>query len=255
MKISKEKEKEIIEFIERYQPKVPWDYNDTLSDKQVVEILENGIGCFGDELYEHNIEYIFDLEKGLIESVQEEFELEEDIYDIHEHFLEYIHVDLNVDKLLDRDITCLAVVYSNYDCATSWQTIEESEEYLGAVWQRVKHGCKKEDYLNEFRNSYTASLLCFAFKTDIETFIELEENFKKEIFIPKGTQYSFFSSFNGSGGMFEAETYQDMVLPKFEPEQTEYDCVELLADIQQSYGIKDVYGGDSFINNQDITVK
>jgi len=86
------------------------------------------------------------------------------------------------------------------------------------------------------------------------TLRDLKYNFKNSITIPKGAQFGFFSSFQGAGSVFEKTTYRNMTLPKVEPNETEYDCINLIADVEQSYNLIDVYGSDRFINEQDITV-
>lgn len=260
MNIPDRKFSEIVRYIERNQPEIYWDYRDRLCREDIAKIIESReeADIFIDNFFELNLGYIFDLERTLCENINEEFfDDKEEPEDIREAFLDYIYIDLNERKLIENsgDIVCYAVVYSNYDCATSYQEIEYEDEYLGAVWQRVKDGCRKKDYLEEFYNSYTASLLHFAFRTSILDFIELKEDFKTEIIIPKGTQYSFFSSFNGSGGMFEARTVKDLVLPKVEPNMSEYDSVGLKTDVEYHYSMLSVYGQDDFIDYQNIQVR
>lgn len=257
MSTIQEQEKEIIKYLEKNPVKLEYGYRDMLSKEQILTILNktDGIVEIESEIYENNIEYIYSIEKQLIEEVKDVFDLEEDLFDIIDFFYPYICTDINIKALLNNstNIDCLAIVYSNYDCATSYQEIADKESYLGAIWERVKHGCSQADYLNEHANDYTSSVLCFAFQTDILDFAELKRGFKTSITIPKGTQYGFFSSFHGSGSLFAARTIQDMTLPKTEPEQSRYDCIELIADIEQSYSIEDVYGRMDF-DYQNIKV-
>jgi hypothetical protein len=256
--MTKKQEQEIIDFIEKNRPEVYWDYRDRLSKEQVLKILEKGETWeVLDDLYEINLDYIFDMEDALCNDIQEQFDIEDDeSYEIRDYFLDHIQVDMNFDGLINNtpDLLCFVKVYSNYDCATSYSDIDDKLDYLGSIWRRVKSACKKDDFLNEFANSYTASLFCFAFKTDLKTLLDLRNNFKESITIPKGTQFGFFSSFNGSGSMFEAMTVRDITMPKVEPDMTEYDGVGIVADLEQSYSFYDVYGQDDFIDDQNITV-
>jgi len=258
--IPKELDKKIKEFIEKNPIEMYWDYRDKLSDQQLLQVLGGEREEFEDELFEMNMDYIAGLEDELKEQIYEEFEDEFEEVDKDE-VLEAIDtqyreqgffiLNMNFHKLYKNtgNITVLVKLFSNYDCATSMDDINDEESYLGDIYQRVKSAVDKRDLENEHANSYTASIFCFAFKTDILEFLKLKENFTKEIFIPKGTQYSLFSDFNGSGGLFEARTIADITLPKVEPDRTEYDCVELVPDVFNHYGIKAVYGDDSFIDD------
>ena len=259
MKLSKEKEKEIIKFIGDNSLKIYWDYNDYLSKNQIKKILSSEGGLFDleEELWEYNIDYMCDIEYELCKNIIDEFDLNEDEEDVREYFLDYLGVDLNIKELIAKtgNITGLVVVHSNYDCCNSFDNTKEPYSYLSEVFKRVKTGVRRKDYEFEFYNgAYGGSLFCFVFKTDIMTFRDLKYNFKNSITIPKGTQFGFFSSFQGAGSVFEKTTYRNMTLLKVEPNETEYDCINLIADVEQSYNLIDVYGSDRFINEQDITV-
>lgn len=270
--IPEDLDKKIKEFIEKNPIEMEWDYKDKLSEKQLLQILGDGREEFEEELFEYNLEHIFELEKGFTKKIFEEFET--DLYlerekQLGDNYLQYLARDLikmieeeyhhlyvinmNYHKLYNStgSITVLVKLFSNYDCATSMDDIDDEECYLGDIYQRVKSAVNKEDLENEHANSYTASIFCFAFKTDILEFLKLKENYTKKIFIPKGTQYSLFSDFNGSGGLFEARTIKDLILPMYKPIGTENDCVRLVPDVFNHYGIKEVYGDDSFIDDDN----
>lgn len=254
-KLTKEVEKEIQEFIENNQPKVHWDYQ-SVSQSTIKEILVKGINEYIDDLYENNLEYMWDIERYLIDEIQKQWD-DYDPDEIEEFSREFICVDLDIDGLINQlpDITCLAYVYSNYDCCNSFDEFIDGE-YLKEVWKRVKAGVKKDDYMHEFYNgAYGGCLFCFAFKTDIKTVLELKDKMKtgKEIFIPKGTQFGFFSSFQGAGTVFEKTTYQDIILPLVG--ETEYDSIDIMPDLMQSYSMADVYGDSSFIDENDVEIR
>ena len=44
-------------------------------------------------------------------------------------------------------------------------------------------------------------------------------------------------------------------LPKVEFNMTEYDCVDIIADVEQSYSMNDVYGDTSWVLNQNVEVE
>jgi len=227
--------------------------------EQIKKILEREDGIYELEynLCELNLDYIGDLEHELLHQVYEEFDLNSDYDDFFDKYVGYVCVDLNIKQLLRNtpDLTVLIKVYSNYDCCNSFDDPKEPETYLTEVFKRVKAGIKREDYEWEFYNgAYGGSLFCFVFKTDIESLIELKRNFKNSITIPKGTEFGFFSSFQGAGSVFEKRTYRNITLPKTEPSMTEHDCIDIIADIEQSHSIDDVYGDSSWISEQNITV-
>ena len=74
----------------------------------------------------------------------------------------------------------------------------------------------------------------------------------KTIKIYKGTQFGFFSSFQGAGSVFDKKTFQDMEMPIYG--DTEYDHVGIVADLSQSYSMVDVYGTSSFIDGGNIDI-
>ena len=254
-KFTKKAKAEIQKFIKNNQPRMDWNSSDFDKDS-IIALLQNGFEKSMDELYEYNLDYIFELESYLIKEIQEQWD-EYDEDEIEEFSRDFISVDMDYDNILSNfpDITCVAYVYSNYDCCNSFDKLEP-ESYLGEVYKRVKVGVRKSDYMHEFYNgAYGGALFCFVFNTDIETALELIEKEKtgKTITIPKGTQFGFFSSFQGAGTPFEKTTYRNMTLPLVG--DTEYDSINIIPDICQSYNMTDLYGDTSFVQNANITIK
>jgi len=253
-KLTKKAKSEIKVLIENNQPQIEWDQN-TIDREGVADIIEKGLDEYLSDLWESNIDYIFELEDYLTGEVKNQWE-GYDEEEIEEFCREHICVDMNVKNLMSQipDITCLAYIYSNYDCCNSFDKFEP-DGYLWDAYQRTKKGVKKSDFMHEFYNgAYGGSLFCFAFQTDIETFLELKEKEKtgKTITIPRGTQYGFFSSFQRAGSVFKKVTYRDMELPLHG--ETEYDNVALEADVSQHYSLRDVYGSDDFIEGGNIGI-
>jgi hypothetical protein len=155
---------------------------------------------------------------------------------------------VDIEFLINRvkDLFVLIKVYSNYDCTNSYDTMQDSD-YLKQVYKRVKKGVNKDDFMWEHMNgAYGGSLFCFLFRTDLSTLISLKDDFRKgkKVFIPKGTQFGFFSDYQGSGSPFEKETYQDMWLKIKENTKgynSKYDNIDMIADIEQHYSMEDVY--------------
>jgi hypothetical protein len=256
-------------YIDDNPVKLDFDYRDELDKDQIIKVLENeeGLTELEDEIYENSLDWISENERYFIENeLYEEFEEElnkyfenknEAIEYLTENF--YPTVSLNMDDLLNNtgNLTCLIPVYSNYDCTNSFDTMETSD-YLKQVYKRVKTGIKKSDFMNEHINgAYGGSLFCFAFQTDLQNLIKLKAEFKKakQILIPAGMQYGFFSSFQGSSSPFEKVTYREMKLNVKETGKefnSKYDCIGLIADIEQHYSMADVFGDSNFIDEQTI---
>lgn len=254
-KLTKKVKKEIQEYIENNQPSMEWDRGN-VDLETIEEILERGIDEYVGELYEYNFEYICEMEGYLIDECKKEWSAY-DSDEVQEFSRDFICVDLNIKDLLNNipDLTCQAYVYSNYDCCNSMDRFEDGG-YLPEVFNRVEAGVKKEDYMYEFYNgAYGGCIFSFAFKADIETVLEMKEKIDAgdEIFVPKGTQFGFFSSFQGAGTLFEKRTYQDMTLPLMG--ETEYDSVGITIDIQQNYSMYSVYGDTSFVDSQDVEIR
>jgi hypothetical protein len=277
VKLSEELREEIVKYLEGVTPlKVDWSYDAELSKEQLEKILESdeGLAEVSNDMYEMNIDYIFEMEDSLIMSVIDWFsaELREEIgedyddddlrYQLRDEFLYYLRVDINMDELIDKTgaLTCLLYLHSNYDCTNSFDTMEDSE-YLRQVYKRVKAGVKKDDFMWEHMNgAYGGSVFCFAFQCDINELVELKRQIKTgtKIVIPKGTQFGFFSSMVGSGSIFEKTTYKEFSLNIKEEGKgfyPEYDRVVLIADIEQSYNMHQVYGDSDFISEQTILIK
>ena len=278
MEISQELRNKILGYCEKNPIKIEFDYRDSLSKEQILQCLEpNGIRNLESELYDYNLDYIFDCENYFIEeNLYQEFEndiieelnqqqndankfeniTKDDIMEfLKDEFLSEILSYIDIDKLIDINLTCLIPVYSNYDCCNSFDNPKEKESYLWEVYQRIKTGVKRNDFEYEFYNgAYGGSLFCFAFRTNLKNLIKLKELIKEHKFIqiPKGTSFGFFSSFQGAGSVFEKETYRTMTIPV--NGETEYDRLNIIADIEQYYSMDDVYGSNDFVNEQNIDV-
>ena len=264
--ISEGLNKKIIGLCEKADLKMYWDYRDELDEKQINEILEDGIETFEEEIYEYNMYYMSEqidyyLQNILLPEVQDELlqefeKLEPDqseawyvsmMLNFILNYRDYLSYDMNISELLSRvrNINCIIKVYSNFDSCNSFDMLTD-DTYLKEVYRRVQKGVHLRDYMKEFHNgAYGGSLFCFAFSTSLERLIELKQQEKngEAILIPKGTQIGFFSDFSGSGSMFELETYKDFELPLREKEDPDYNNVDILADCQQHYSMYDVYGG------------
>jgi len=259
--------KRISQFCEKNKVQFYWDYREQLSKKNINLILDGGLMDFEDELWNLNIDYIFDLENDFINNVLiPEFEeglKASGINDMYDYLRDFIIIDMNIQELIKHtsDILCFVPFYSNYDCTNSFDTLETSD-YLKQVYKRVKKGVNKDDFMWEHTNgAYGGCLFGFIFSANLMDILELKKQIKegKKVFIPKGTQYGFFSSFQGAGSCFEKVTVNDMFVNIKETGKNynpEFDCINIIADCELSYSFTDVYGCSSdFADNQNILVK
>ena len=103
---------EIKAYIEKNQPEVYWDYRDDLSTETIAKYLEDP-NAAENELYELNLDYIFDLEREAANEVLDHFEKQlneayntDDRNDWEDTMMdfcrEYIYVDLNFNRLLNQ---------------------------------------------------------------------------------------------------------------------------------------------------------
>lgn len=287
MTLPEELSKKIQTYCIKHQLVLDFDYRDELSKDQIIKILESedGLNDVENDIWENNLDYLNEHEDYFLENnlydyfkneLTELFEAEnpeenEDWIEsevkqfLREEFRDYCSTSLNFNQLLNNtgNLFCLIKVYSNYDCCNSFDKYED-EGYIYHVYQRVKHGVKHKDYMNEFYDgAYGGSLFCFAFQTDLKTLIEYKRLIRsketKRILIPKGTQFGFFSSMNGAGSMFEMKTYRNFYLNIQEEGgeyYPEYDHVEIIADIEQHYNMDQVYGCTSkFLDEQKLVIK
>jgi hypothetical protein len=271
MKLLKKLHKRIADYCETNPQILDFAYDDKYSKEQIITMLESeeGLNDVENEIFENCIDWIGENEDYFLKNnVYEEFEdeltkvflkanpkedehwIEAEIKDfLVDNFRDYTNVYLNMDQLIRNTgkINCLIKVYSNYDCTNSFDTMESSE-YLSQVYDRVKAGVKKEDFIWEHQNgAYGGCLFCFAFNTDLKTLLNYKAAMKtaKKIKIPKGTQFGFFSDFQGSGSCFEKLTYKDFYLNIQEEGKNycKYDSANIVADCEQSYTMDQVYGG------------
>lgn len=121
-----------------------WDYRDELSKEQIETIIESEDGIFdvSNELWDLNMDSIFDMEmerlKEVFESVNEDedLEFEEIEMELRDELLDYLSVDTNIEDLIKNtgQINVRVEMLSNYDCINSHYFeggYEYQESYFG----------------------------------------------------------------------------------------------------------------------------
>lgn len=266
--------KKIVDKIQNDMPiELEFDYRESLDRRSIKEIVQD-VNEWELKIDELNFVYAHETMDYYLSELYDEFadELEGMSKDeFADEFRDYVYYTWDFNEIYKRtDVVCLIPVYSNFDCTNSFDTLENSY-YLPQVYERVKDGVKLEDYLFEHREgAYGGALFCFAFQTDLLTALTLKERFKSanKILIPKGTNFGFYSAFNGTASLFDKETFRDFYLRVKEDDSeyfydwvddekyyynSKYDCVGFIIDGEISYSLEDVFCQyPDFINETTI---
>lgn len=199
----------------------------------------------------------FDEVKEYVESLMEYHKIKD--YDLEEltwFAMNNARLSFNPDPSR-IEIVLAAEFFNNYDCQTSADDINDNECYTGAVYNLVKKCVDRDEFINEFNNAYTASIFTAFCVTTLEKYKKIVElaALKRDLFITikEGTQYGFFSSFNGSGSIFEARFKKDFRrLMKVD----EFDFIYVGPEFcMKEYSLMDVYGTTSFIKGGEIVIE
>lgn len=119
--------KELEELQEKSPLEIYWDYNEELSKDQIKRILEGEIYEVENDIYEMNLDYIYEMEmerlKEVFDSCNDDDSIEfEDCEDeLRDEFLDFLGVDLNIKGLINSTgpINVRIEMVSNYDCINS----------------------------------------------------------------------------------------------------------------------------------------
>jgi hypothetical protein len=255
---------DIVKYCEENIIEVDWDNNDRLNDDSIGEIIENQED-WEDEMTQMNFEHTYKLENYFIEETliplfgKKIEDLGED-YDIKDYLRQHVLVDMNFPALYKReDIVCTITMYSNYDCTNSFDTMESSE-YLSQVFKRLNRGITKKDFMYVHREgAYGGSLFVFVFKMNLFEFMKLKDEMIEKnpthIVIPKGMQYGFYSSFQGSSSFFGNKTQKEFKIKIKETGKEyhpEYDHASIECNDITTYSIEEIFGQTDWVQKQKI---
>jgi hypothetical protein len=127
--------KVINEMKSRKQPEIYWDYNDSIDTKSIVKALEHEhpLWYLQDDIWERNMDYIYELEIDFIKDCLEEFsdEIEDEsgcdcidykklANELRDDLLDYVSVGLDIKGLLRGTENLRVTMYSNNDCMNSF---------------------------------------------------------------------------------------------------------------------------------------
>lgn len=138
--LSAKLEKQFFEYAEQSQPEIYWGYDDSLSASQIEALFEvDGFATLQDEIWEMNMDYIWDLEseaiKGLIDNFEEEIseELQADREDWEEDVYDYLKdlclfsVELNIKDLI-KNTGDQVFFYDTGICCGDYSLTEEERK-------------------------------------------------------------------------------------------------------------------------------
>ena len=132
------------------QPEVYWDYRDYIDTKTIAKALEaeHPLWYLQDDIWDRNLDYIYDLEiefiqkclKELSDEIEEEsgcdcIDYKELARDLRDDLLDYVSVSLDIEGLLRGEENLRITMYANTDCMNSfWFESQGSfsyDSYLG----------------------------------------------------------------------------------------------------------------------------
>lgn len=239
-----------------------WDYNDRLTDEQMIKIIkeEEGLNDVFNELYDYNIDYMFEVVNNAIKEYSEENNLdlteeeqEEVRYECESRF------DLNIKGLLrNSEIKLRVNLESNEDIIYFGSDKDVKDSETIKEFKRVfRRKYKKEDWERELNNVFDYGHFTFYFKVRGEDILRLREQVLNGfITLRKGLFFGLFDSWNGGGSLLEMSLLNDItlnlndwriknnkegILKSLEGEDSKYWNVSIKAD-SQGYGIDNVYG-------------
>ena len=250
VEISKELRNKCTEYLKNNPIETYWDYRDKLSLEQVEKLMTSQEEYYNleNEIFEINLDYQFELEKELLENMQEEFtELKEfDISELREEFLDDIIINFDIKQLIKNapDVRIRIVIHSNYE-GVGWQDREygfNKHDYIKALKRILKGKYDEKSFQQELDNICSSvNQFIFYMKCDVESLIGIKEKFKKSITIPKTAWAGFYDSWNGSGSVLEIKLLDNITLKK-QYGKTEYDSIDIVLDENNKYSVESVYG-------------
>jgi len=248
-----------------------WDYNDKLTDEQIIKIIieEEGLDEVENEIYDNNMDYIFEnVEESIKEYSEEnnlnltEEEQEELRYECESRF------DFNFKGLLKNSSSNIRVTLENNYDIISFENYRQGDflknikkDYVVKEFLRVfKKKYDKKELEEELNNVFDYGNFTFYFNISGENILNLREQVLKGfIELKKGCYFGLFDSGNGGGSLMDMKLKEniklylkdwrlknkkDEILNKLNEKYSGigYWEVNIQADEIIHYGIEEVYG-------------
>jgi hypothetical protein len=233
-----------------------WDYNDSLSNEQIMKIIkdEDGLNDIENYLIDNNLDYLSDLQHDLLKDILTEEEFEND--DLRQEMFENIQIDLNLNDLIKNSSIRLRLTLLTNEDLIDLQEGEKNDT-IKQFKKRFKGVYKRQELLREINehmgSNYSHFVFYFVVKgMDILRF--REEYQKGQIELRKGLNFGLFNSWSGCGSILEMKTYKpttlilqdwratninDLVLDKLENKKSYY--AVKVEDDKNKYGIDETY--------------
>jgi len=225
-----------------------WDYRDRLTLEQVQMLLEGRKDEVIDDIWENSLDWLYDQEISLMESLKEELPelVEFENTDLRDEFLEDIQSDFDIEQLI-RNTPAVRIrveVMSNFE-GFGWTDRNagglNGHPYIRQIRRLMKGKYTQKSWDQEVDNVCSSCCrLIFYFQTDVKNLMEVSNTWKT-ITIPKEAWAGFYDSWNGSGSVLEIKLTEDVMLPR-KHGKTIYDTVEIILDEANKYSVEETYG-------------
>jgi len=240
-----------------------WDYNDKLTDEQVLKILteEEGLSEVENEIYEGNYDYISEQVDNSIKGYFSENNLDFEEFQETEDYQELCtnlrcEYKFNINGLLKNSETRIRLELSTNEDFINLD--DKNSDTIRYFKERFKGHFKVKDLkeeINEMIGSNYARIT-FYFKISGLDILDLRKQILDgRIKLKKGLSFGLFNSYSGCGGMLEipllkkitlnikdwrVKDERDKVMKKLKGDSDYYN-IEFVCD-SKSYGIDETYG-------------
>jgi len=247
-----------------------WDYNDKLTDEQIIKIIteEEGLNDIENEIYENNLDYNSEIITDRINEFLEENNLslteeekEELRYECESRF------NWDIKGLLKNSESKIRItLQNNYDmiCFDEYRQGDFlkniKKDFVVKEFMRVfKNKYDKKEFEEELNNVFNYGNFTFYFKVSGDNILTLREQVLNGfIELNKECGFGLFDNFNGGGSLMEMELKEDIklclkdwrlknkkeeILNKLNEKYSDvgYWNVSIESD-DEGYGIQQVYG-------------
>lgn len=251
LNISKQTRKEVIEYLEKHRPMIYADRNDRLSDEDIKTIMDkpDGICDVENRIWENSLDYGYDLEKGAIEGIKNNFPALADFDNelLREEFLDYIGFDIDFKGLVRNtpDVVLRVTLHSNFE-GVGWTDRGTGDfkdsDYMKQIKKLLRYKYEPKSFQQELDNICSScNQFVFLLKVPVENIIKIAGKNWHSLTIPQGAWAGFYDKWNGSGSLLEVKLLKDITI-KRQWGKTEYDSLSIYVDKAEQYSVDTVYG-------------
>lgn len=242
--ISAELRKKCIKYLEDNPLEMYYDYRDELSVEQAQKIIDGNILDVENEIYDYNLDNIFEMEDQQINNLKNEFSKLEDIEnsDLREEFLDNLGVNTNIKQLLNNTTVRMRIVlHSNYDGFSAMEGEGMKNDYIKQIYKLLTNHVDRESFKQEVLNSMCYTQFIFYGNVNLGDIYEYDFKDWNKITIQPDCMCGLFDTFNGSGSTLEVKLNKPITI-KRQYGETEYDNITILIDEANKYSVEETYG-------------